>query len=55
MALCESLRESEYIVRICPVTGKPVLVQYLGNDEIIELHNNTLEEDIAEVKKFLNL
>ena len=53
MAQCETLTKSEYFVRICPMTNKPVLAQYLGNDEIIELHNDSVNIDIKEVNQFI--
>ena len=53
MAQCETLSKSEYFVRICPITNKPVLAQYLGNDEIIELHNDSVKIDIKEVNQFI--
>ena len=53
MAQCDALTKSEYFIRIRPITNKPVLAQYLGNDEIIELHNDSIKIDIREVTKFI--
>ena len=49
----EKLINGEIIIRICPITRKPVLARYEGNDEVLDLHNDTLEEDINEVMDFL--
>lgn len=49
----ENLRSGELIIRICPSTKKPVLCEYEGNNRVLDLHNNTLEEDVKEVMSFL--
>lgn len=48
------LHPGEVIVRICPETEHPVLTKYLGNDEVICLHNDTLKQDIEQVHNYLN-
>ena len=53
MEQCETLKKFEFIVRICPITNKPVLAQYFGSDEIIELHNGSVKTDIKEVNQFI--
>lgn len=49
----EKLVNGEIIIRICPFTEKVVLAQYEGNDEVLCLHNDTIQEDIDEVMKFI--
>ncbi len=49
----EHLQINEIIIRICPITKKVVLAQYLGGNEIIDLHSNTIQEDIKEVLKHI--
>ena len=49
----EHLKSGELIIRICPITKKPVLCEYEGNNLVLVLHNDTLQEDIKEVMKFL--
>lgn len=49
----EKLQCGELIIRICPITKKPVLCEYEGNNRVLDLHNDTLEEDIKEVMEFL--
>lgn len=49
----EKLVNGEIIIRICPFTEKVVLAVYEGNDEVLCLHNDTIQEDIDEVMKFI--
>lgn len=49
----ENLKVGDLIIRICPITHKPILCQYEGNDRVLDLHNETIEEDIKEVINFL--
>lgn len=49
----ENLKVGELIIRICPSTKKPVLCEYEGNNRVLDLHNDTLEEDVKEVMNFL--
>lgn len=51
----ELLQEGERFVRICPHTKKPVVAMYEGNNEVLCLHNPTVEQDLEEVLIFLNL
>lgn len=49
----EKLVSGEIIIRICPSTRKVVLAQYEGDDEVLCLHNDTIQEDVEEVMKFI--
>lgn len=51
----ELLQENERFVRICPHTKKPVVAMHVGNNEVLCLHNPTVEQDLEEVFIFLNL
>lgn len=53
MGVEEKLQSGELIIRICPITKKPVLCEYEGESRVLDLHNDTLEEDIKEVMEFL--
>lgn len=48
----DKLQNGETIVRICPHTHNLVLAQYVDG-QIIDLHNDNIEQDIAEVIKFI--
>lgn len=50
----EQLHPSEVLVRICPDTGHPVLVFHDGEGRCACLHNETIEEDFADVKLWLS-
>lgn len=49
----EHLKSGDLIIRICPITKKPVLCEYEGDNRVLDLHNETIEEDIKEVMAFL--
>lgn len=49
----EKLAKKEVIVRICPVTKKPVLAVCFEDGEVLDLHNDTVEEDIKKVNEYL--
>lgn len=49
----EKLQREEIIVRICPITKKPTLAIYYGNDNVLDLHNETIEQDFEDVIKFI--
>ena len=49
----EKLIPGELIIRVCPVTRKVVLAQVLSETEIIDLHNDTIKQDISEVNNYL--
>lgn len=49
----ENLKVGDLIIRICPITRKPILCQYEGNDRVLDLHNETIEQDVKEVINFL--
>lgn len=49
----EKLAKEEVIVRICPVTKKPVLAICLEDGEVLDLHNDTVEEDVKKVNEYL--
>ena len=49
----EKLQKEEVIVRICPITKKPTLAIYYGNDDVLDLHNETIEQDLEDVMKFI--
>lgn len=49
----ENLKNGDLIVRVCPITKKVVLCQYEGNDRVLDLHNDTIKEDVKEVMNFL--
>ena len=49
----DKLKEGETFIRICPHTKQLVLAQYVKGG-IIDLHNETIEEDLKEVKEFFN-
>lgn len=50
----EKLQCGDLIVRVCPATKKVVLCEYEGNGRVLDLHNDTIEEDVKEVMNFLN-
>lgn len=50
----ELLAPSEVLVRVCPDTGHPVLVCHDGQGQCSCLHNETVEEDAADVKLWLS-
>ena len=50
----ELLRKDEIIVRFCPATKSPVLAYYDGDGMCSCLHNDTVEEDMEDVKRWLN-
>ena len=49
----ELLRKDEIIVRFCPATKSPVLAYYDGDGMCSCLHNDTIAEDIEDVKRWL--
>ena len=49
----ENLKVGDLIIRICPKTKKPVLCEFKGNNKVLDLHNDTLEEDVKEVMSLL--
>lgn len=49
----EKLQKEEVIVRICPITKKPTLAIYYGNDDVLDLHNETIDQDLEDVMKFI--
>lgn len=49
----EKLAKKEVIVRICPVTKKPVLAVCFEDGEVLDLHNDTVEEDVKKVNEYL--
>ena len=49
----EKLLQGERIIRICPTTKQVVLCEYEGNDNVLDLHNETIAEDIQDVINFL--
>ena len=49
----ELLRKDEIIVRFCPATKSPVLAYYDGDGMCSCLHNDTITEDIEDVKRWL--
>lgn len=49
----DKLKEGETFIRVCPHTKQLVLAQYVKGG-IIDLHNETIEEDLKEVKEFFN-
>lgn len=49
----EKLQKEEVIVRICPITKKPTLAIYYGNDDVLDLHNETIDQDFEDVMKFI--
>lgn len=50
----ELLAPNEVLVRVCPDTGHPVLVCHDGQGQCSCLHNETVEEDAADVKLWLS-
>ncbi len=50
----ELLMPGEVLVRICPDTGRPVLVCHDGNGQCTCLHNETVAEDAADVRLWLS-
>lgn len=50
----EQLAPSEVLVRVCPDTGHPVLVCHDGQGQCSCLHNETVEEDAADVILWLS-
>ena len=49
----ELLKQNEILVRFCPATKSPVLVYYDGDGMCSCLHNDTVEEDMEDVKRWL--
>lgn len=49
----EILKSGDLIIRICPITKKPILCEYEGDGRVLDLHNDTIEEDVKEVMNFL--
>ncbi len=47
------LHPQEILVRICPGTNHPVLVCHNGDGYAVCLHNDTIEEDAADVQQWL--
>ncbi len=47
------LMPNELLVRICPSTKQPVLICHSGDGYAVCLHNDTVEEDIEDVKIWL--
>ena len=50
----ELLKQNEILVRFCPATKSPVLVYYDGDGMCSCMHNDTVEEDMEDVKRWLN-
>lgn len=50
----ELLKRDEILVRYCPATKHPVLVYYDGDGMCSCLHNDTVEEDLEDVKQWLD-
>lgn len=50
----ELLKTDELLIRYCPATKHPVLVYYDGDGMCSCLHNDTVEEDMEDVKRWLN-
>ena len=50
----ELLKKDELLIRYCPATKHPVLVYYDGDGMCSCLHNDTVEEDMEDVKRWLN-
>lgn len=50
----EQLAPNEVLVRVCPDTGHPVLVCHDGQGQCSCLHNETVEEDAADVILWLS-
>lgn len=50
----ELLMPGEVLVRICPDTRRPVLVCYDDNGQCACLHNETVEEDATDVRRWLS-
>lgn len=50
----ELLIPGEVLVRICPDTRRPVLVCYDDNGQCACLHNETVEEDATDVRRWLS-
>ena len=49
----EKLTKDEIIIRVCPATKKVVLSLYIGNDDTLDLHNDSVDDDIKEVLNFV--
>ena len=49
----ELLKKDELLIRYCPATKHPVLVYYDGDGMCSCLHNDTVEEDMEDVKRWL--
>ena len=49
----ELLKQNEILVRFCPATKSPVLVYYDGDGMCSCMHNDTIKEDIEDVKRWL--
>ena len=49
----ELLKQNEILVRFCPATKSPVLVYYDGDGMCSCMHNDTIAEDIEDVKRWL--
>lgn len=49
----ELLKQNEILVRFCPATKSPVLVYYDGDGMCSCMHNDTVAEDIEDVKRWL--
>ena len=50
----EWLQPGEVLVRVCPDTGRPVLVCHDGEGQCTCLHNETVAEDAADVRLWLS-
>lgn len=50
----DKLTPGEIIIRICPITKHPVLTKYLGNEEVICLHQENPEQDFQRALEYLN-
>ena len=49
----ELLKKDELLIRYCPATKHPVLVYYDGDGMCSCMHNDTIAEDIEDVKRWL--
>ncbi len=47
------LKKDEILIRICPETKRPVLVQYTGEERCLCLHNDSEEEDRQAIDNWL--
>lgn len=50
----EKLSKGEIVIRVCPTTKRVVLAQYCGNDDVVCLHNDTIEEDVRKVLDYIS-